>query len=193
MVNGVRLHYLTAGRVNRGELATLGEVAFDGGEGDEAEPLDFVAETQLRIGSDSGECAWTDRGSHRRGLRARGRWCLNRRLYQRRIQTDAAVTQPCPRGYQQQAHDQRSHSQQPALHGERPSRPQPRCRVTFHDEERPQPWGITTATQPEGLDKIPGKVQAKRKPARQSAHRRPQTRPRKSWCRRCSTSLHSHC
>jgi hypothetical protein len=36
-----------------------------------------------------------------RALQARGRWCLNRRLYQRRIQTDAAATQPYPRGYQQ--------------------------------------------------------------------------------------------
>jgi hypothetical protein len=52
----------------------------------------------------------------------------------------------------------------PALYGERPSRPQPRCGVAFlDDEERAQPWDVTTATQPEALDKIPGNVQADRK------------------------------
>ena len=62
----------------------------------------------------SWECAWTGEaarlavadGADRltlagRALQARGRGCLNRRLYQRRIQTDAAATQPYPRGYQQ--------------------------------------------------------------------------------------------
>ena len=49
-------------------------------------------------------------------LQARGRRCLCRRLYQRRIQPNAAATQAYPRGYQQKAHDERSGSEQPALH-----------------------------------------------------------------------------
>jgi hypothetical protein len=78
------------------------------------------------------------------------------------VYANAAAPVPNPRDDENEAQDERSGAKQAALYCEGPSRPQPCFRIRFlDDEESSQPRYVTTATQPECLGEVPGKVEAR--------------------------------